>query len=297
MLLGLVALLVCCGPVAGAGPEAPGPMAVLDTAFKDAYRLARTKAFDHQGPVLVVAGDRLLLYRDQAVVAEAVHRSELYHRLKAVAHVPLSVALLAGSGVGQPLAPGTAAALGELRSGVGAALDGAEGLFPGGTTLQRQRLILEASRRFLDGVLAADRVSAGGLAGYTQAMKGPIQGNIRQAAALELAALDRVVPAWRRDQLATCWDRVKVVVIGSHMAREGEVSWQYFSRLLGQDCAGGRLVFAEGLWEPKEALGLLATHGVDRALGEAFFGDPGRTHRDVLAEAAKKWLEVHAPLR
>ena len=84
-----------------------------------------------------------------------------------------------------------------------------------------------------------------------------------------------------------------MVLIGSHMAREGEVAWQYFSRLLGQALEGDRIIYAEGRWEVKDALDLLATHGLDRRLGAAFFGDPGRMHRDVLADAAKDWLDGH----
>jgi hypothetical protein len=288
MLLGFSTLLMSWA-LAGGAPQAPLP--ALDAAFREAYHAARDRAFEQQGPVLLATGDQLVLYQDQTVVAEARIRPERYHRLKTVAHVPLCVRLLAGPAGDRPLAPGTAAELEALRGRLAEALGGLEDLFPPGATLRRQRLVLEASRAFLDEALGAGRIPRGALDAYDRAMREPIQGNIREAAALELAALRQVVQAWRRQHLAASWDRVKVVVIGSHMARDGEVSWQFFSRLLGQDCAGGRLVFAEGLWEPKEAMGLLATHGVDRDLGQAFFGDPRRTHRDVLGGAAKKWLE------
>jgi hypothetical protein len=42
----------------------------------------------------------------------------------------------------------------------------------------------------------------------------------------------------------------------------------------------------------KAALELLATHGVDRGLGAAFFGDPARMHRDLLADAAMAWVAL-----
>jgi hypothetical protein len=86
-----------------------------------------------------------------------------------------------------------------------------------------------------------------------------------------------------------------VVIIGSHMARDGEVTLQYFSRLLDEPREGGRIVYAEGLWQTREAMDLLATHQVDRAAGAAFFGDPMRMHRDVMADGAEAWLKAHLP--
>jgi len=152
-------------------------------------------------------------------------------------------------------------------------------------------VLLAPSLSFLDGALVRGEVT--GLDAYCAAMRGPLEALAREAAALELEALERVVRARCRDLPAADWDRVRVVVIGSHMAREGEVGWQFFTRLLGEDREGGRLVFAEEKRDPREALKLLATHAVDGDLGRAFFGDPDRMHRDVLAPGAGNWLDSH----
>ncbi|BDU71424.1 hypothetical protein [Mesoterricola silvestris] len=259
MLLESLLILSCCRAVAA------DPLVEIDGAFHRAYAEARAGALAAQGPVLVVSGDSLLLYRGRVRVAEAVIRSPRYHRLKGLAHVPLAIRLSAGN-------PERLAA---LRGWVAA-------LEPGAGALR------EASLAFLDG--GGD---ASGLDRYCAGMEGPLEALAREAAGLELEALEKAVGAWRRDLLAADWDRVRVVVIGSHMAREGEVGWQFFTRLLGEPGEGGRLVFAEEKWDPAEALKLLATHAVDGDLGRAFFGDPGRMHRDVLAPGAKKWLDSH----
>jgi hypothetical protein len=47
------------------------------------------------------------------------------------------------------------------------------------------------------------------------------------------------------------------------------------------------------LWNEKDALNLLAPHVVDESADEAFFGDPMRMHRDLLADAAKAYLDAH----
>jgi len=91
------------------------------------------------------------------------------------------------------------------------------------------------------------------------------------------------------------WRALRVVIIGSHMAREGEVAEQYFLRLLGEAGEGDRVVYAEGLWQPRDALDLLATHRVDLGAGAAFFGEPMRMHRDILGDGARRWLDAHVP--
>ena len=64
----------------------------------------------------------------------------------------------------------------------------------------------------------------------------------------------------------------------------------YFLRLLREPREGRRVVYAESLWEEPEALDLLGTHLLDGSVGEAFFGDTMRMHRDLLGDAAKEYL-------
>jgi hypothetical protein len=257
--------------------QAADPLEEIDGVFHQAYAAAKAGALARQGPVLVVSGDQLILYRDQDVVATAVIRAPPYHRLKDLAHVPLAIRLVAG-GDG-PLDPARAARLAALREKVAAA-----GAHP----------ILAASLAFLDEALARKAVS--GLDAYCAAMGGPLDAAAREAAALELEPLAKVVATWRKGPLAADWDRVRVVVIGSHMARDGEVSWQFFARLLDEPREGGRMVYAEEKWDPRDAMGLLASHALDGDLGRAFFGDPGRMHRDVLAPGARIWVDSHPPV-
>ena len=127
-------------------------------------------------------------------------------------------------------------------------------------------------------------------------MRPLVVANATDAAGSQLECLQATVTQWRKILGPENWMRFRVVIIGAHMPREGEVSWQYFSRLLGESTEGGRIVYAESLWSAKDAMELLATHLVDQAAGEAFFNDPLRLHRDLLADATKTWLEAH-PLR
>jgi len=85
------------------------------------------------------------------------------------------------------------------------------------------------------------------------------------------------------------------LIIGPHMPREDLVVMQYFLRLLHEPREGRRVVYAESLWTEPQALDLLGTHLLDGGVGEAFFGDYMRMHRDLLGDAASQYLPSLLP--
>ena len=130
--------------------------------------------------------------------------------------------------------------------------------------------------------------------GELYAPDGPLLlANVEDATALEMRALYATTADWKKQLTPAEWKALHVVMIGPHMPRDGECSIQFFERLLGEPVEGKRIIYAEALWAEKDALNLLGTHFVDEAAGEAFFGDPMRMHRDLLADAAKAYLDTH----
>ena len=270
------------------GWAAGEPLDQLNAAFREGYAQAKARSLARCGPVLLMSGESLALYRDRQKVAEEPVRPALYHRLKAVAHVPLALELMLGP-AGEPLSRDRAASLQALA---GAARKGLENDFPAADR-PRQAQILDASLDLLAAWLRPGGLERGRLDGFARDMGPLVLANAEVAAGLELDLLHRATERFRDLLGPEAWGRVRVVIIGSHMAREGEVSLQYFRRRLDEPGEGGRIVFAEGLWDPADALGLLATHQVDAGVGAAFFGDPARMHRDILADGARRWLDAH----
>jgi hypothetical protein len=266
------------------------PLAQFNAAFREAYIQAKADTLARGGPVLVVSGDWLMLYRNHAEAAREPVRPARYHRLKAVAHVPLALQVLLGN---PDFAPeGTLRTLRTLAAAARAGLDS----WCSGPALARQERILDASLRLLDARLEPAGLADGRLSRFTAELGPLLLANAAEAAELELDALHGKVLGFRKGMDPADWRALRVVIIGSHMAREGEVTLQYFSRLLAEPREGGRIVYAEGLWQPRDALDLLATHQLDSAAGAAFFGDPMRLHRDILADGAEAWLRAHPSL-
>jgi hypothetical protein len=143
----------------------------------------------------------------------------------------------------------------------------------------------------MERTLAAGRVDRAALAAYASAMAAPTLANGDDAAALQIDGLHAVVSGWRATMPAAEWRDLHVLVLGPKLPRAGNLSIQYFQRVMGRDALDRRLLYAEGIFEREAALGLLGTVVIDRALAQAFFGDPARMDRDFLADGARKRLD------
>jgi len=288
ILLALTAALT----MAGADAQPPEALAQANADFRAMYRDAKARALASAGPVLLVEGDTLVL-RDGAARKTVKFLPPGYTALKETSHVPLALFVLLHGAEG-PLADPTRKSLEGLVSEVRRARPSLRSRpFPKGT-LARQEQVLDASVALVEGMIGRGAVAPDEVSGFARRIGPLLEANAEDAAALELEALQKQVEAWRA-KLGSDWPRLHVVVMGSHMARTNEIALQYFERLLGESDEGGRVVFAEGLWDEEKALDLLATHLLDGAASAAFFGNALRLHEDMLAKGARKYLNAHPP--
>lgn len=264
----LIATLCACA----SAPPKPGPsdpLAELNRCARAAYAEARERALANSGPVLIVGPDRITLLH-AGTRRELELRPARYQDLKAMAHVALGLHALQFQATPDP------ARVAELRALAEKALESVgRDLTP--AQVERQRQIVRLT-------LGPDRS-----AGWERAVAPLLLENALDAARAEIADLDAAITAVHRLLGPAELERLHVIVVGAHMAREGEIAMQYFQQLLGER-EGLRLVFAEGLWDEPSELQLLATHLLDASLGEGFFGDARRLHRDLLADAAAQVL-------
>jgi hypothetical protein len=266
-------------------------LTALNNDFRAEYTAAKKEALAQEGPVILSEGDKLVFLR-RGAREEAVVKPPIYHELKAVSHIPLALEVMLAAEP-NPLSETRLARLAHYRDLLSAAQGSltSEGFSP--QQVARQKQIVEASRSLLDKVIAAKSVDETELHKFTRGMAPLLWANVNEAAGAEMQRLYAQMPKWCREMSPEEWRTFHVVIIGPHMPREQEVSYQYFARLLGQRREGERVIYAESLWQERDALDLLATHIVDEQAGAAFFDDPMRMHRDLLGDAAEAYLDAH----
>jgi len=291
------AVLIFLGSAAGAaaqtmpapaGPAQPAALTALNDAFRAAYADAKTRVLASSGPTLIVNGDNFALLRGGRRV-EANVRTPIYDPVKTIAHIPLAiyVTLTPGDGTVDADRLKTLAGLRELIPPAEASLDT---LRLPAATLARQKQIVAASLAFLNDVAGARKFARSRLLAFTHDIAPLVMDNVTEATRAQLDAVHAQVSAWRRDLTESEWNRLHVLIVGPHMPRQDLVVTQYFLRLLHEPGEGRRVVYAESLWEEPKAVDLLGTHLLDGSVGEAFFGDYMRMHRDLLGDAARRYL-------
>jgi hypothetical protein len=288
-----VAVLIVVGAMAQTAPAPSGPvqpaaLTALNDAFRAAYAEAKLRVLKAPGPILIVNGDNFSLLRESSRV-EANVGTPIYDPVKTIAHIPLAlyVILTPGEGALDDDRLKTLAGLRELIPPAEASLDS---LKLSAATLARQKQIVAASLAFLDEVAASRKFAHASLLAFTRRMAPLVMENVTEATHAQLDATHAQVSAWRHDLSPREWSQLHVLIIGPHMPREDLVVTQYFLRLLHEPQEGRRVVYAESMWEEPKALDLFGTHLLDGSVGEAFFGDYMRMHRDLLGDAAKQYL-------
>jgi len=278
--------------------EAPAEKSVdplldtLNAEFRIQYQQALAATLAHAGPLVLEEGDSLILVHNGERTTALV-KPVGYHELKAVAHIPLALFVM----LSPPQETSLSLNRRESLRGYRELMEKAQATLASRhftpEQLERQKQIFGASFELLDEVLADGRVNPSKLKTFTCQMGPLLLANVADATALEMSELYATAAAWRKTLTAEEWTALHIVMIGPHMPRTGECSIQFFERLFHEPEEGGRIIYAEALWNEKDALNLLATHEVDEAAGGAFFGDPMRMHRDLLADAAKAYLDAH----
>ena len=267
--------------------ESRRPSDVVNAAFHASYDEARRQA-ELEAPVLVVSVDALVLCRGHDRQVFTLSHGE-FHAIKAAAHAPVA-AFVALCHVGErPLG----ANVRDVLTGLGrAARATAEGL--GGRTdpvAQDARDVLLRSLSFVDATIQRGRGDRSALEALAREC-GPVlmrltdHGTRAHLASLDAAAVEALGAVSAEERRA-----LQVVVTGDHQARVRSLAMQYFQKRFGE--APGdemRVTFGEGVASVDEAVALVGTRRLDRAVAAAFFGDAKRLQRDVLGDAAAALL-------
>lgn len=275
-------------------PRIGGPLDAVNDAFHGDYGRARDRAAAHGGPVLVLLGDELTLWRgrgSEPEVQDVTPRS--YHALKSIAHAPAAVfAILEGASSERP-GSATDTALTRLAAHVRASSERLAEDVPDPAARQVCRELLDRLQTFI-GEVSQVGVSAPRLDAFARGAGPRLLQIAEHATRVQLAALHERVTEMLARLHGDDRERLHVVVAGAHQARARSLGMQYFKRLLGEPTdTEHRVTYAESIDTVEDAVALVGMQRLDRVMARAFFGDEKRLQRDVLGDAAERLLAEH----
>lgn len=286
-------------PLSVPGPPPPaGPLAELNLLFREAYRERRVQIEEMASPVIVASGNDLVLHRGGATETVRVI-PEIFHDLKAVAHLPFTLYLRLQPFADRPgeLPPATLQWLGEIQPRIAAARTALGGLGLSPQQVYRQAEIFDACDELIGEALRHQRISAAELGGFTHRMGPLMLANADEAACAQVAGTHRQVMAWKQAMSCAEWEALRVVNRGRHQSRYRSAATQYFGWLLGEPGAewsypgeSMKVVYGESLGKDEDALDLLGIVLLDAEAGDAFFQDPWRMSEDILSRGTQQCI-------
>jgi len=265
-------------------------LADLNGSFISAHAVARKLNLATDSPIILLRDGQLILVHNNTEAVTNVIPTE-YNTFKVFAHIPVAIYLMLGPpGAGildfehfQRLR-GYYKKMEDVEENIGQ-------ISLKGMDLERQKIMLTLSKRFLKTVIEQQKISTKDLYAFTRRMLPMIKANIAGAAKSQLEVMHRQVMAWKKEMTPEQWKNLRVATQGAALARNGDLAKQYFERLLHIEKEGLRLVYKELYFPPTPMLTLLATHSVDRGISLAVFDNPDRMFRDVLGDAATVYIK------
>jgi hypothetical protein len=297
-----VALTNSCPPPNPTGTPAPcGDLGAFDKFFLDSYQVSQDLTKARHVPVVIVSGSSLVLMLNGSAPVPVRVIPDIYHALKAIAHFPFAVYLVASREVGQSLSPESRAVLDAFLAREPAARSdlGRFPLTPEQTARQHQ--ILDNAIGFVRKGLSAGAFSREQLNAFARSVGPMMLENTRDAGCAQVLSTHRQMRVWREAHPSVEWQSLVVVNRGSHQARYRNAATQYFAWLLGDTAPSWNypgeslnVIYAEDIFTaPGEkpsgtdrSMEVFSTIVLDAAASSAFFGDAWRLSEDVLSDGA-----------
>ena len=262
----------------------------INSSFINAHSAARE--FDlAEGPVILYRNGQLILIKnDTKITANVIFQT--YHTFKVFAHIPVAIYLMLSPQGEGPIESKNLQLLRSYYKKLEYVHKNMHQIKLNSTELKKQKIILSRSIEFLKTILDNEKFNNKELISFTQGMLPFINANIENAAKNQLDAIHWQVMAWKSEMAPEYWKKLRVAIQGAVLARNGDLTKQYFKRLLNIKKEGLQLVYKELYFPPTPMLTLLATRSVDKRISVAIFNNPDRMFRDVLSDAAASYLRT-----
>jgi hypothetical protein len=275
--------------------QAIGQAFEANNTFRADYAGLRSAILRDLGPVIITDGGKAILL-DDGIRQEVAYIPDRYEVIKTIDHMPLGVFVVlepSTRALNYAVTPSTVNTLQALQKEIILLRKAIKGSSHSALSIVRQLEILDTTDNFINKVIEAGHVTKSQLNRFCRGLTPYLIANAYDDVEIEIGNLNKIVAKWLQAMPVEKRKQLHVIVMDIHMAHKDNRIQQYFFKVLGEHEEGHRLVYVESCCNEKQALDLLATHVLDAKIGEAFFGDPMRMHRDLLAQVAKVYLERH----
>jgi hypothetical protein len=280
-----------------------GSLNTVNQQFHQDYNTLVKYTVSHFGdsthPVIIFTGDSLVFrYKGKRQTSRVV--SAEYHQLKAISHLPLGIFTMVSTWQEGALSDSSINRLKAYATLIETIQSDLPNYSLSLSLLTRQQEILKHCKTYIQLVLNEQVYKKESRNAFAKTIQTYILDDVDEAAKLEITAIHTQTQIWLKEIDKAYIKQLLVVIGSSHQARYRELSVQYFDRILHEQSDGSaftenRLVFAESVFNESGCLSALARHIIDQEIGLEFFGDRYRMQRDLLSDAAKKYIDELLP--
>src|SRR5262245_27293593 len=233
--------------------QAGKSLAAVNQQARALYAGARERVVARSGPVVLYNGDELVLrYGSVRLVRPVV--PVLYHDLKAVGHLVMSLDAMLGTHGDGELDAQLKLELRRHRDLVETTKKAIRNRRLSKEQDDRQQALLDGLATYLDGVLREGKAEGKQRVALMRKLRPVLDANNADAVRSQLDLLHREMLGLKEKLTEADWKRLRVIIQASQQPRKDNVAVQYFARLLGEAGEGLRLVYAESIYDEAKAL-------------------------------------------
>lgn len=271
------------------------PWNAMNMRFREDYSKSRLRQLEKLGPIVILReGKMIMRYKGEVQTLHVI--PQRYTLLKSVSHIPLAIFVILDGRTNAPLSSEAKQELSAFSEFVDKAAGNIGDWKLSAESLSRQKQTIQDSKNFIDTALKNGSVKSDELRKFARAMAPLVLETAYEATSMELDLIDAGLKSWKEKIPVEDWNRLHVAIMQPHMPRNENRTMLYFEKMLKQPYEGERIIYCEGSSDEEYAVNLIGTHVLDKHIAVDFFKDPWRMHRDLLGDAAKRYLKKHRPL-
>lgn len=286
----LAACIASAWPALADGAGGEELFKTLNTVGREAYGAARAEVIPPDQAIFVVT-DKITLFIGDTERGSMPITALVYTQLKSISHIALGVFGACKGLMAHPMSEEWLARFEALRS---AATEAKTNLpVAAFDATQRDRLngLLDRSIEAINAVLAEKACNKDQLHTFMRANAPILLANANDAVVAQIDMMDMAMNTLSEQLTPQQSETAIAVITGPKMPRIDNAAAQYFEfRFNEPPRAEQRVIYTEGVYDIKGALGVLRVVLFDRDLSKNTFDDKARMDRDLLGDGAKAYL-------